>query len=279
MEFTHWLKRHIISLHVHLVSTLIMGGVLIFFVACSGGGPIPTLVPTLALPPAAPTTAVSSTPVPLPPRSPAPLRSPPPTRTPWPTDTATLVGGAPPTPTATPPGCDADTLEAYEAIVAQLRGVYASLESQGYTQDALLAAIPQMERLLAQSKDLPIPCDRAYWLRVTLSERIRAEIPDLEKFTQSGQGDPSAAIGMSSSIDPALAALRTEAQTALTPAAPTSTSTPVPFLCDCSGDLYNCDYFRSQAEAQSCYNYCLPRAGDIHQLDPIGAGVACPSLP
>jgi hypothetical protein len=281
MEYNNWFDRRIVSLHTHRLPILITSGVLILFVACGGDGPAPTLVPTLALPTVAaptdvpPTTTLS--------RSLLPTVTPrvgPATRTPWPADTPTSVGGAASPPTPTPPGCDADTLQAYEAFVAQLRSVYASLESQEYTQDALLAAIPQMERLLTQTQDLPTPCDRAYWLRMTLSERIRAEISDLEKLAaKPNQTNPGDTIGMSPLIDDALAALRIQVQTALTPAAPTATATPVPFLCDCSGDLYDCDYFRSQAEAQSCFNYCLPRAGDVHGLDPDGDGVACPSLP
>ncbi len=281
MEYNNWFNRHIVSLHAHCLLILITSGVLVFFVACGSGDPVPTLVPTLALPTAAAPTDVPPTNTPsgslLPTVTP---RVGPATRTPWLADTPTFAGGAAPPPTPTSPGCDADTLDTYEEIVAQLRGVYASLENQGYTEDALLAAIPQMERLLTQAQDLPTPCDRAYWLRLMLAERIAAEIADLQKFADnSNQGDPRAAIVMSPLIDDALAALRDEIQTALTPRAPTPTPTPAPFLCDCSGDLYDCAYFRSQAEAQSCYDYCLPRAGDVHGLDPAGDGVACPSLP
>ena len=48
---------------------------------------------------------------------------------------------------------------------------------------------------------------------------------------------------------------------------------------DCSSDVYNCDDFTTQAEAQEVYDYCNPTAGDIHGLDNDGDGVVCESLP
>ena len=63
--------------------------------------------------------------------------------------------------------------------------------------------------------------------------------------------------------------------------APDATAMPTvkPAACDCSGDFYDCAYFRSQGEAQGCFDYCLPRTGDVHKLDEDGDGVVCPSLP
>ena len=67
---------------------------------------------------------------------------------------------------------------------------------------------------------------------------------------------------------------------------PTPTSTPSPTatqpaaVCNCSGDLYNCSDFSTQAAAQACFNYCVSLGrGDIHRLDGDGDGIACESLP
>jgi hypothetical protein len=48
---------------------------------------------------------------------------------------------------------------------------------------------------------------------------------------------------------------------------------------DCSGDVYNCDNFKFQKDAQSIYDKCFEEVGkDIHQLDNDGDGVVCESL-
>ena len=53
-----------------------------------------------------------------------------------------------------------------------------------------------------------------------------------------------------------------------------------PPVCLCSANLYNCSDFATQAEAQTCYDFCLSEgAGDIHQLDADNDGIACESLP
>jgi endonuclease YncB( thermonuclease family) len=50
--------------------------------------------------------------------------------------------------------------------------------------------------------------------------------------------------------------------------------------CSCAGNLYNCADFNSQAEAQTCHDYCQGQIGqDIHRLDGRGDGRACRSLP
>lgn len=50
--------------------------------------------------------------------------------------------------------------------------------------------------------------------------------------------------------------------------------------CPCSGDTLNCSDFRSQSEAQACYNKCLAEGrGDIHGLDRENDGRVCESLP
>ena len=50
--------------------------------------------------------------------------------------------------------------------------------------------------------------------------------------------------------------------------------------CDCSGNRYNCSDFKSQAQAQACYDHCIQVTGrDIHRLDQDRDGRACESLP
>lgn len=61
-------------------------------------------------------------------------------------------------------------------------------------------------------------------------------------------------------------------------APPPPTSQPAA-VCSCTGNVYNCASFGSHAQAQACYNYCLPIAGDIHDLDRDNDGSACESLP
>jgi len=50
--------------------------------------------------------------------------------------------------------------------------------------------------------------------------------------------------------------------------------------CNCSGNLYNCSNFKTQAEAQACYEKCMREVGkDVHKLDRDGDGRVCESLP
>lgn len=68
-----------------------------------------------------------------------------------------------------------------------------------------------------------------------------------------------------------------------TTAKPIYTSTPAigtsGGVCDCSGNIYNCDDFSTQREAQECFDYCLSRGlGDIHKLDADNDGIACENL-
>jgi len=50
--------------------------------------------------------------------------------------------------------------------------------------------------------------------------------------------------------------------------------------CDCDRNLYDCRDFGAQAEAQTCFAYCLETAGeDVHRLDGGGDGFVCESLP
>ena len=69
---------------------------------------------------------------------------------------------------------------------------------------------------------------------------------------------------------------------------PTPTPTPSPTppppeppetdLYDCSGNIYNCSDFSTQAEAQAVFEYCGGTANDVHRLDADKDGVACESL-
>ena len=50
--------------------------------------------------------------------------------------------------------------------------------------------------------------------------------------------------------------------------------------CDCDRNLYDCRDFDLQAEAQTCFEYCLDTQGrDVHNLDGGGDGLVCESLP
>ena len=48
--------------------------------------------------------------------------------------------------------------------------------------------------------------------------------------------------------------------------------------CSCTSNLYNCDDFQTQAEAQSCFESCGGTANDIHGLDGNNDGVVCGGL-
>ena len=55
-------------------------------------------------------------------------------------------------------------------------------------------------------------------------------------------------------------------------------SSPVsPFsaTCSCTSNIYNCSDFQSSADAQLCFDHCLPIAGDIHALDADDDLLAC----
>lgn len=57
------------------------------------------------------------------------------------------------------------------------------------------------------------------------------------------------------------------------PASPTQYTEPP---CECTENLYNCDDFSSDQEAQECYLYCVEEgAGDVHDLDRDGDERAC----
>lgn len=51
-------------------------------------------------------------------------------------------------------------------------------------------------------------------------------------------------------------------------------------VCYCSSNIYNCNNFPNQGEAQSCFDYCRSVGrGDVHGLDNDGNGLACEELP
>lgn len=60
-----------------------------------------------------------------------------------------------------------------------------------------------------------------------------------------------------------------------------ATPSPTPTGClTCSANVYDCEDFSTQAEAQACYEYCLALTGeDVHRLDGDDDGVACERLP
>ena len=50
--------------------------------------------------------------------------------------------------------------------------------------------------------------------------------------------------------------------------------------CDCSGNRYNCSDFKTQRQAQECFDHCRKVKGrDVHKLDRDGDGRVCESLP
>jgi hypothetical protein len=51
-------------------------------------------------------------------------------------------------------------------------------------------------------------------------------------------------------------------------------------VCDCTGNIYNCDDFATHSQAQACFEYCLNTGhGDVHGLDGDNDGSACEALP
>ena len=50
--------------------------------------------------------------------------------------------------------------------------------------------------------------------------------------------------------------------------------------CDCSGNKYNCKDFKTQTQAQECFDHCIAITGrDVHKLDRDKDGRVCESLP
>jgi len=49
--------------------------------------------------------------------------------------------------------------------------------------------------------------------------------------------------------------------------------------CDCSGNRYNCSDFKTQRQAQECFDHCRKLKGrDVHKLDRDGDGRVCEGL-
>lgn len=68
-------------------------------------------------------------------------------------------------------------------------------------------------------------------------------------------------------------------QPTLQPTPPPGSEPPVPG-CTCTGPDLNCSDFSTQAEAQSCFNYCMAQGyGDVYNLDGDNDGKCCESLP
>ena len=77
---------------------------------------------------------------------------------------------------------------------------------------------------------------------------------------------------------------QTRTQTQTPTPTPTRSSTPTKTQTQpsiiCSYNAYNCSDFKTQAEAQRVYDYCMKKVGyDVHRLDKDKDGVACESLP
>ena len=91
-----------------------------------------------------------------------------------------------------------------------------------------------------------------------------------------------------STATPTATATSTATATQTETPSPTLTSTPTPTAtattpagpCACSENLYSCQDFGTQVQAQACFDWCMQVVGtDVHQLDSDGDGVACESLP
>jgi hypothetical protein len=80
---------------------------------------------------------------------------------------------------------------------------------------------------------------------------------------------------------PTPTATATATATAIATITPTPTATANPSApCPCDGDTLNCNDFNTQAQAQTCFEYCVSLGrGDIHKLDQNNDGEACESLP
>ena len=48
---------------------------------------------------------------------------------------------------------------------------------------------------------------------------------------------------------------------------------------DCSFNIYNCEDFRTQQQAQAMFNKCGGVSNDVHYLDGDDDGLACETLP
>ncbi len=241
----------------------------LFFIIVACGKSGPTAVPTLAMP-----TIGSPQPTAT---SPPPTWTPELTHTPWPSKTPTP--GLVITTTGDVPMCDDEMLQLYVDAVAQIEATNLTLEQQEFEESVVRAAIPGLEQLLARVNEFPTPCDNALWLRQMLASELGLEINKLEDSAAGRlkRSDIPVDYALIDRLQVSLDALRQVVEQAAAP--PGATPTLLPASWDCSGDLYDCTYFFSQAEAQQCYDYCLPNAGDIHRLDEDGDGVVCPSLP
>lgn len=241
--------------------------VFVLIIACSE--PDPTVVPTVVIP------TIGSPPPTFTP--PPPTWTPVPTNTLWPSKTPTP--GLITTTTGDAETCDEDILELYTAAVEEIESINLALERAEFETSVVSATIPDLEQFLTTVNEFPTPCDNARWLRQMMSYELGVEIDKLEDAAAGRLRSREIPIDyeLIDRLEVALEALsQVVEQSELSPGA---TPTLRPIRWDCSGDVYDCTYFFSQAEAQQCYEYCLPNAGDIHRLDEDGDGVACPSLP
>jgi hypothetical protein len=133
-------------------------------------------------------------------------------------------------------------------------------------------AIAQTQKAIAQTQTAAM--EKA-WAPYTLTA---AAMPTLTS-TQTLIPIPSETLA--STIQPAvtdtLIPIPTETLVVIVP---NTNTAPAQAVCSCEDDAYNCDDFSLHSMAQACFSKCnAAGAGDIHNLDGDGNGLACESLP
>lgn len=120
----------------------------------------------------------------------------------------------------------------------------------------------------------PTPTSTAAWKLTVVPEPTVTDTPTATSAASTATPEPINTPTMTAR--PTETPWPTAAPTQPLPTAVTQpANSPAP-VCDCSSNLYNCTRdFGTQAEAQACYDYCLPIAGDIHDLDRDNNGAAC----
>jgi len=248
-----------------------------------------------ATPASTPTETLLSTPTPRPTttHSPTPAAAPTTTPTPLPTGTPTITTTPLPTgtPTATVTPSPAWTPAPAHAPIDLPSGsatTGVNLRAGPGTQYDRIGSIAENEQVLIWFKT-----DNGEWYRIELLETgLAAWISADYIATDDPAAIPTIApinIPSTPTLPPTSTPTNTPvplpSSTALPPtstpipAPPPPTNTPQP-ACRCDGDVYNCNSFSTQRQAQICYNYCRSQGrGDIHGLDGDSDGSACESLP
>ncbi len=216
--------------------------------------PTPTDTPT-ATPTHTATPTATSTPTSTPTRTPTPTATPTFTDTPTATHTPTATQTPTRTPTPTPTGTPTPTQTPTPATRVFLPLVLKSIVAPTMTPTPTKTATPS-----------PTP---------TATPTAGRTVIPRDTSTPTGTPGPTATQTMTPTPTP------TETPTPTITPTPTCTPTPTStVVCDCSGDVYNCSDFSTQADAQACYEHCVSLGyGDIHDLDKDDDGLACESLP